>query len=141
MITPLKVLVLMGCTLCVGCVGVLAAEAAKESQPAAEQSLRDPFSPLPAPAKPVAVVPPPVLPSSTGTPEVRPAVPNEDPAATLRSALQVQGFLQQGTRRYAMVNGRLVTAGDVLQVRQGGVMARFRVREVSTTKVEFDRLP
>ncbi|MCX7009849.1 MAG: hypothetical protein NTY53_21845 [Kiritimatiellaeota bacterium] len=128
-----------------GCAGLvlssvsLAADTPNTPPSVTEQTLRDPFSPLTGPAKPAStnLVATPQLPVP---PDVK--VPStDDPAVALSAALHVQGFLQQGTRRYAMVNDRLVSAGDILQVRQGTLTARFRVRSVGTTKVEFDLVP
>ena len=129
----------LGCAALLLVAVSLAADTTTAVPPVAEQSLRDPFSPLVGPAKP-AVTNLVATPQLAVTPDVK-AAPTEDPAVALRAALLVQGFLQQGARRYAMVNGRLVSAGDILQVRLGAQAKRFRVREVSTTKVEFDPLP
>ncbi len=109
----------------------------------ADLALRDPFTTPFAPTKPV--TPMSVIP--TAMPRVIPTVPMAqvapppDHSGELRAALQVQGFLKQGDRQLAMVGGRLVGVGGVLQARVGEKVYRFRVLSIQGTAVKFEPLP
>ena len=131
--------------LCLGCaVGTLVAaprcaRAEGTNMPPApvETELRDPFSSPFAPTAPAATT----NAMATAPVPLAPAVSSAELAAELRRALHIQGFVQQGGRFYAMINGRLVTTGDVVQVRMGGTTQRFRVQTVTATAVNFEPLP
>jgi hypothetical protein len=134
--------------LCCGCAaGALVAapwcaRAAGTNMPpaGADAALRDPFvSPFAPPPTPAAPALAPTL-AAAPVPSAPPvAAPNF--AAELRRALHVQGYVQQGGHCYAMINGRLVSVGDVVQVRLGATTRRFRVQTVTATSVNFEPLP
>jgi hypothetical protein len=138
----------VGCLLLGAAMGAGVAEATGVATPsAADLALRDPFvSPIAKPKPPPTPdstpstlptptpTPPPVAPPDSGTP------PPEDHTAIVKAALKVQGFVKQGDRQYAMVGNRLVTVGDIVQVRVGAATYRFRVSEIKTTAVKFDPL-
>jgi hypothetical protein len=111
----------------------------------ADLALRDPFTSPFATAKPVVApgVTPTVSPNMTPVAPVlaTQVAPPPDHSAELRAALQVQGFLKQGERQLAMVGGRLVGVGEVLQVRVGAAKYRFRVLSIQGTAVKFEPLP
>lgn len=139
---PAVIILLLGCT------GVMLlpanaepAVATNAAPTAADLALRDPFTSPFASPKPVltpAVTPVPAVNSTVQT-QATPASP--DHSAELRAALQVQGFVKQGDRQFAMVGGRLVGVGEVLQVRVGATVYRFRVSSIQGTVVKFDPLP
>ena len=111
----------------------------------AEQPLRDPFTLpfVPPPTTPVVATNAAVVAQAPAAPVAAPVAPApaRDVAAELRKALHVQGFVQQGGRNLAMINGRLVSTGDVIQVRLEKVTQRFRVTSVTATTVNFELLP
>ena len=116
------------------------AGAAGTNAPAADAApaLRDPFSSPLAPP-PASVVRTNATVAAPGP--VAPPVLTPDLSAELQRALRIQGYVQQGGRCYAMINGRLVTEGEVVQVRVGAATQRFRVRSVTATNVQFEPLP
>lgn len=127
----------LGCAACLLAAVPRCAAATNAPPASAAAELRDPFSSPFAPATPAA---------TTNARAFAPATPAAPPsaqlqAAELRQALHAQGYVQQGGRCYALINGQLVTTGDVVQVRLGATLHRFRVGIVTATTVNFEPLP
>ena len=132
----MHLLLRLGCAACL-LAAVLRCAAATNAAPAsAAAELRDPFSSPFAAATPVATTN-----ARTAAPAATIAPSAQAQAAELRQALHAQGYVQQGGRCYALINGQLVTTGDVVQVRLGATLHRFRVGTVTATTINFEPLP
>jgi len=133
----LKALLSLGCVAGLWAAAPRCAHAADTNPPpaAAVAEVRDPFS------SPFAVSQPAATTNALTSSPVPVAPPVQLQAAELRRALHVQGYVQQGGRCYAMINGRLVTTGDIVQVRLGATLLRFRVGTVTATTVNFEPSP
>jgi hypothetical protein len=100
----------------------------------ADEELRDPFLPLDADAKTNAAGTPTAEPKSADSGRTMPAV---DP----HSLIHVQGIVRKGDRVYALINGRMASRGDIINIQKGDTMHRFLVRNITDRKVDVAPVP
>jgi len=109
--------------------------------PINEPQLRDPFLPLDYKPKSASA---PHEEAPAGNEPKRPDPPPPpplDPQTVVHSMIHVQGFLRQGDRLYALINGRMAAKGDVIQVQTGDANYRFLIRDVTVKNVAIEPLP
>lgn len=131
--------------LAVAVVATLAFAAGAQSPAGSAAQPRNPFWPV-GYTPPVDVPAPPPPPTNIVPSYAEPAKPDPlviermaaELARKIRAATKVQAIMKTGDRQFASINGRVVAAGDRLEIVVDGQVYRFKITNISASVVNME---